>query len=90
MRLENQQWAPVAGDNELRPRTLPEGLWLELELEGLDAELPRDIDQRKRPQVFILSSGEITPFVAEVGAGGDYVTLRADALGNLDFQLSTT
>jgi hypothetical protein len=69
---------------------LPEGLWLELELEGLDAELPRDIDQRKRPQVFILSSGEITPFVAEVGAGGDYVTLRADALGNLDFQPSTT
>lgn len=85
LRIENQQWTPITGDNELRPRALPEGLSMLLYLEGLEAELPRRPDQRKRPQVFILSSGEITPFEAEIGAGDAYVTLTADALGNLAF-----
>ncbi len=81
--MENQQWAPMTDDMEFRPRTLPEGLSLALYLEGLKAELPGRLGQRKRPQVFILSSGEVTPFEVEIGAGATTVRLRADALGNL-------
>ncbi|MBA2491773.1 MAG: type II secretion system minor pseudopilin GspH [Gammaproteobacteria bacterium] len=84
-RMEDQQWTPVEGDAELRPRTLPEGLSLSLELEGLEAELSAIDRQRKRPQVFIMSSGEVTPFRAELGTGETYVILKADALGNLAF-----
>ncbi len=83
MRLEQQQGVPVTDDNELRPRTLPAGLSLVLELEGLEAELPRNMEERKRPQVFIMSSGEVTPFEADMELGGTYVSLTADALGNL-------
>jgi general secretion pathway protein H len=87
--LEDQQWVPVVGDNELRPRTLPEGLSMALYLEGLEAALSRTPQQRKRPHVFIMSSGEITPFQVTIGAGDTYVTLTADALGNLAYASPT-
>jgi len=89
-RMDNQQWTPVSGDAELRPRTLSEGLSIALELEGLDAELAPMPRERQRPQVFILSSGEVTPFKAEIGIGDIYVILTADALGNLAFAAPPT
>ncbi len=89
-RMDNQQWTPISGDAELRPRTLSEGLSVALELEGLNAELAPLPRERKRPQVFILSSGEVTPFTAEIGIGDTYVTLTADALGNLAFAAPPT
>ncbi|MBA2410618.1 MAG: type II secretion system minor pseudopilin GspH [Gammaproteobacteria bacterium] len=84
-RMDDQQWTPVEDDAELRPRTLPEGLSVSLELEGLDAELSAIDRQRERPQVFIMSSGEVTPFRAQIGSSDTYVVLKADALGNLAF-----
>lgn len=89
-RLDDQEWTPVSGDAELRPRTLPEGLSITLGLEGLDAELAPIDRQRKRPQIFIMSSGEVTPFRAEIGIGDTYVILTADALGNLAFAAPAT
>jgi general secretion pathway protein H len=85
MRLENQQWKPLTVDSELRPRSLPEGLSIYLRLEGLEVELPRAMGDRRQPQVFILSSGEVTPFQAEIGTSDVFITLSADPLGNLSF-----
>jgi general secretion pathway protein H len=84
-RQENLQWVPIVDDNEFRPRDLPEGLWITVYLNGLDVDLPGNPEQRKRPQVFIMSSGEITPFEAKIGADNTQVTLKADALGNLAY-----
>jgi general secretion pathway protein H len=84
-RQENLQWVPIVDDNEFRPRDLPEGLWITVYMNGLDVDLPGNPEQRKRPQVYIMSSGEITPFEAKIGADNTQVTLKADALGNLAY-----
>jgi general secretion pathway protein H len=84
-RRENLQWVPIVDDNEFRPRDLPEGLWITVYLNGLDVDLPGNPEQRKRPQVYIMSSGEITPFDAKIGPDNTQVTLKADALGNLAY-----
>ncbi len=81
--MENQQWAPVTDDTDFRPRSLPEGLAIALYLEGLEVDLPRRPRQKKKPQVFILSSGEVTPFEVRIAVGATIVRLTTDALGNL-------
>jgi general secretion pathway protein H len=67
MILENGKWTALADDRPLRPRELPAGIELRLELQdnpppGLSAE------DSEQPQVFLLSSGEMTPFVLLVSA----------------------
>lgn len=84
-RFEDQEWMPLTGDSEFRPRELPAGIEIDLRLEGLDVEMPRAFGEKQRPQVFVFSSGEVTPFAAEIGTSDTKVTLTADALGNLAF-----
>ena len=64
----NNTWQPLADDKLLRERQLPERMEFELEIEQIDvlieeesADSGEDDEDRPRPQVFILSSGEITP-----------------------------
>lgn len=60
-------WQPLEGDKLLRERQLPENMEFELEIEqiGVLIEEPKDPDEEDEetpdPQVFLLSSGEITP-----------------------------
>ncbi len=84
-RLDNQQWVPMTRDSEFRPRSLSAGIKINLRLDGLDVELPHAFGERERPQVFVFSSGEVTPFAAEIGTTDTKITLTADALGNLAF-----
>ncbi len=63
----NQQaWLMPANDRLLRPRTLPEGLELSLELEGREVVLRPDAEiefmETPQPQIVLMSSGEVTPF----------------------------
>lgn len=65
--IENT-WQPLESDRLLRERQLPENMEFELEIEQIDvlideAERRDDDDDKtqRRPQVFLLSSGEITP-----------------------------
>ncbi|PIY20890.1 MAG: type II secretion system protein GspH [Deltaproteobacteria bacterium CG_4_10_14_3_um_filter_60_8] len=60
-------FVPVEGDEVLRPRQLPEGLELTLALEGEPVQLvaaeEADGKEDQRPaRIFLLSSGEVTPF----------------------------
>lgn len=52
-------WQPVAEDPMLRKRPLPDAVRLSLLLEGTEASFE---DKKKLPRIFILSSGELTPF----------------------------
>ena len=57
-------WQPLLDDRVLRPRTLDDGLTLTLRLQGEDVRLAARA--RTHPQVFVLSSGEMEPFVLEL------------------------
>ena len=61
-------WLPLDQDKLLRERQLPENMEFELEIEQIDvlveddaANTDKEDEDRPRPQVFLLSSGEITP-----------------------------
>ena len=63
-RDETDEWIRLVDDRLFRRRDIPEALELDLELEGRDVILELETDDNKdyRPQVFIMSSGDITPF----------------------------
>jgi len=65
--FENR-WQPLDNDDLLRERQLPENMELELEVEQIDVLVEEDSantdeedEEKPDPQVFFLSSGEITP-----------------------------
>jgi len=87
MILQNNEWLPLDDDRPLRRRELPAGIELELELQdnpppGLAAE------DEEQPQVFLLSSGEMTPFVLTFSAPGSEQRyyLKATLLGRLELE----
>jgi general secretion pathway protein H len=62
------RWQPLEADKLLRERQLPEDMEFELEIEQIDVLINEaentdedDDEEKARPQVFLLSSGEITP-----------------------------
>ena len=59
-RLEGEEWQPLAEDRQFRQRQFPHGMTLGLELEERPVILDEDQEQ---PHIFILSSGELTPFL---------------------------
>lgn len=67
LELGKDGFVPLQGDEVLRQRLLPEGLELSLSLEGepvpIVAEEEADGKEGQRPaRIFLLSSGEVTPF----------------------------
>jgi general secretion pathway protein H len=81
-----QKWAQVQGDDLLRARQLDSSITLSLQLEGTPITLPTsgqqdsasdddsdtDADaQTSKPQIMLLSSGEITPFKISISASGE-------------------
>ncbi len=69
---EENAWILLSGDELFSPRELPDELLVELEIDGravvlkVDDERQRgsedDPDDDYRPQIFIFSSGDVTPF----------------------------
>ncbi len=87
--LEINDWQPIVDDPHLRQRDLPERLRLALYLEGVEVALGDE--PRAEPQVFILSSGEMSIFELTVESIDDLHRphrLRADALGNIALELA--
>jgi len=80
--LSPPEWKRLGkSDETLRPRSFPESMEASLELEGESLQLLPSNDknaknektEKNRPQILILSSGEMTPFT---------LTLRAKTSGN--------
>ena len=85
--LQEGEWLPLSDDREFRARTLPEGAELALELQ--DAPPPSLVEENAdSPQVFLLSSGEMTPFVLTFSAPGTErrFLVRATLLGRLELE----
>ena len=91
LRLTEGQWRELT-EGVLRPRTLPPGMELELRLQEGGPTLAEDDEEDQgehpAPQVYILSSGEMTPFTLRLGTlERDYrYELRADLLGRLEWE----
>ena len=84
------KWLEVAGDKLLAEHAVRKQLVLALALDGKDVQLQKKfetIDREKdpQPQVMILSSGEITPFVLDVSRAGvrGHFSLTGDLDGKL-------
>ena len=78
-------WHPRLGDRLLRPRTLAAGLALTLRLQGEEVRLAGRA--KTHPQVFVLSSGEMEPFVLELREDArTRERLTGSALGQITLQ----
>jgi len=95
MRLDDLtgKWVDMDKDNLLRSRELPQNMSFELSIEDQDVVLDRkdgdqdDPDVDIKPQIFLLSSGELTPdFKLRVRFAGfdDYYELHGDPAGNFE------
>jgi general secretion pathway protein H len=85
--LQEGEWQDPGDDGPLRQRQLPEGLALQLEL--LDNPPPAlTAEEDDQPQVFLLSSGEMTPFVVTLSAPETDTRLhvKATLLGRLELE----
>ncbi|HYW03036.1 MAG TPA: type II secretion system minor pseudopilin GspH [Gammaproteobacteria bacterium] len=69
LELHDQKWRPVSGEAALAHHSLPGGVRMDLSVEGLAAKLTSG-EQDRRPQVLVLSSGEMTPFQVRISAQG--------------------
>ena len=90
------EWTVLRDDDVLGPRVLPEDVVLELEIDGRSVILDRDgmeIDDKEpekeyQPQVFIFSSGEISPFIVELRqqfqSNGAMIEVTADGKVEVD------
>ncbi len=86
---ERDEWWLLDDDMHLGPRTLPDGLRPGLRLEGRELTLPGAFAETPRPQVLLLSSGEMTPFRLTLQRAGQSLpaaVLEADAVGRLSLQ----
>lgn len=81
---ETEGWLPVSDDPTLKERSFPEGLEYALVIE--DQELPLAEKLPETPQVFLYSSGEVTPFGVEFSVDEeetDKLEISFDALGRI-------
>ena len=62
--LGEEGWKLVANDRIFRARELPDGLKFDLHLDGLKVILAQE--DKEKPQVFITSDGEISPFKLDI------------------------
>jgi general secretion pathway protein H len=84
------KWVQPDNDKLLQEHALRTPLELALALDGKRVELPRDFQARQidktDPQVFILSSGEVTPFALDVFRDRNigHFTLTSEIDGKLE------
>jgi general secretion pathway protein H len=99
--LQIEGWQELPDDPLLKPHKLPAGFSVRIEVEGdppgLGQKDKKDKKDKKTddtltPQVYILSSGEMTPFSATLQAENSQVRyhLTASMLGKLDWEAEKT
>jgi general secretion pathway protein H len=86
-------WVPIADDEALRPRTLPDAIHLQLDVEGREVVLASEADEAKKkiapadlqPHVMIFSNGDLTAFRVTLAREGtdQTVTLLPDRQGKI-------
>lgn len=86
LQLGDGEWVALEGDEIFYPRSLPEGLELYLSMSDSDADA--EAENTKGPQVYILSSGEMTPFEVRLShPEKDYrYEVKGDLMGKLTME----
>ncbi len=87
---ELDEWWLLDDDRHLGARQLPTGVRPGLVLEGRDLDVAGGFAETPRPQVLLLSSGEMTPFLLMLYRQGQALpaaSLEADAVGRLSLRL---
>ena len=59
--LEDQQWNELS-DDVFRARSLPQGVYMDVYLDGEKYDFISPEEEEQNPRIFLLSSGEMTPF----------------------------
>ena len=90
--LQNTDWQSSREDGLLKAYQLPAGIEIRLEVDGDPPGLTEQDDEDDdslTPQVFILSSGEMTPFTATLQSHDSTARYRlsASVLGSLDWEV---
>ena len=75
LQLSEEKWLPLGDDELLRRRVLPSGIELALELEDDEVVLSAE-PEKETPHVFLLSSGESSPFVVTLATSDQSVLWR--------------
>jgi len=60
--FEDQQWVTATDDDIFRARSLPQGIYMDVYLEGEKYDFVNAEEDETSPRIFLLSSGEMTPF----------------------------
>ena len=94
MVLRGERWQPTTDDALLKAHTLPAGMQFRLEIDGEPPVLggSDDDEDSLTPQIYILSSGEMTPFSATLESSDSYIRyhLSATILGKLEWESEDT
>lgn len=83
---DGENWVPFE-EGPFRKRSLSSGSKASLYLDAVDVAFQQDVDgeAKLRPQVYLLSSGEMTPFSYEFELStGTRIKVSYDAIGNVD------
>ncbi len=85
--LYDNEWVPLEDDRTLRSRKFDEGSELIMELEGRNVDL-ETVEEGYKPTLLLLSSGEMSPFVATFEAKHTETRYRVsgDLLGELKWE----
>jgi len=88
MLLQNGRWVPMDNDPTLRARRFPDDISLRLELQDNPPPSLLSGDESDLPQVFLLSSGEMTPFVVTLfsPATERRFVIKGSLLGRLELE----
>lgn len=83
-----EAWEVLEGDDLFRPRELAEDTRLELEIEGREVEI--ETREEPKPTLILMSSGEVSPFVARFSADATEARYRveSDARGAIHWELA--
>ncbi|MEO5376572.1 MAG: type II secretion system minor pseudopilin GspH [Magnetococcus sp. DMHC-6] len=80
-----EKWLSPEQDALWRKRTLPEGCFFTLEVEGEPLSL--EVNPTALPQIYLYSSGELSPFVLTIeGLKGKQWRLSGSAVGEITLQ----
>lgn len=85
-----ETWEPIKDDRVLRRRKLPDGMQIAVEIDDVALTIDRK-GGGGGPMVFLLSSGEMTPFTATLSVPDSqsrYV-IKGEALGDMQFNAGT-
>ena len=80
-----QRWIAYAGDRDFEPHDLPDGVVIELEIEGRRVLLRVNDDPKERePQLVLFAGGDVTPYRLTLRrSGGDTLLIEGAADGTM-------